>query len=72
MIYLFFAVLGFIFIFSVFGTRAGFFSLALFIAGFILWQFDLWDSTFNFISGFFSSLLHVLESIYSYLDQLLI
>lgn len=71
MLYLFLAVIVFIFIFSIFGKEAGFINLGLFIAGFILWRFELLDNIFNIIIGFFSGVERVLQSIYSYIDQIL-
>ena len=72
MFYLFLAVIGFIFIFTVIGVREGLFSLGLFIVGFILWRLDLLDHIFNAIKWVFSSAVHILENIYSYLDQKII
>lgn len=72
MFYLFLAVIGFIFIFTVIGVREGLFSIGLFIVGFILWRFDLLDKVFNAIEWVFSSAVHILENIYSYLDKKII
>ncbi|HBI05009.1 MAG TPA: hypothetical protein DDY49_13385 [Paenibacillaceae bacterium] len=69
MFYLFLAVIGFIFIFTVIGVREGITSIGIFIVGFILWRLDLLDYVFNAIKWIFSSAVHILENIYSYLDQ---